>query len=911
MVEECNEGETGYFMPYRSVVRKDKSTTQVRLVLNCSSSKRGDISLNDYLEQGPNLNPSLLDVLLRFRIFKVVFCGDIEKAFLMIGIAEDDRRYLRFLWNTNDKGKEYVVLQMNRVLFGSRCSPFLLRTTIRYHVRNYLERYTDCVDILDNALYADDLCYGTETVQKALSLSAGAVSILKDAGFHLRKLSTNSRELQALWIQNGLSNEVGFEQDCKLKVLGLVWNMDEDWVGVDVTPLLNSLKSMGNTTQSVLSTVARVFDPLGFISPFVVRVKKLVQEIWERGVDWDSKLPDDLRLKWEKWCCETGCLTDVRINRCYFSNRDRDAGGIEMHIFCDSSQVAYGAVTYFRWFHCPGLENPADRLTRGVSAVSLKSDDLWWSGPRWLKSPRYGWPQHKFRVPDEYMYEKRIVVHTAIVKDDTLIDISRFSSLTRLLRVTAYVLRFLGKLGSRSTQIGPLVAAEISEDEEFWVKQVQREHFDFEITRLNRGQQIPAGSRIWSLAPYLQEGILCVKGRLEQSELTQEEKHPIFLPRSKYTDLLILHEHNRGFHLGVIATLSRLRERFWIPKGRQSVKSVLKSCLVCRKYSAKPARQQTGQLPKDRVVACPPFTTVGIDFTGAITVKTTGGALQKVYIVLFICAMTRAVHLEVVSNMSVTSFIMSLRRFLARRGCVKVFYSDNAKTLRSSCEILKGFKTIIRQPELKSFITSEGISWKFIPERSPWWGGFWERLMRSIKEPLRKTLGRALLTLEELSTILTEIVSVINNQPITYDSDELDEPRALTPSHFLLPGHRNTGFVPEYFLDLFVSASDRVTLSRRKLFQTKLLKQLWVKWKEQYLLMLKSTYNLASPSSYNDLKIGDIVLVEGASKSKLLWEMRVIHEVITGRDGFVRACLVKTSKGKLRRAVQLLYPLEI
>ncbi|GBO08570.1 hypothetical protein AVEN_154299-1 [Araneus ventricosus] len=881
IVEECNENETGYFMPYRSVVRKDKSTTQVRLVFNCSSSKRGDLSLNDYLEQGPNLNPSLLDVLLKFRIFKVVFCGDIEKAFLMIGIAEDDRRYLRFLWNTNDKGKEYVALQMNRVLFGSRCSPFLLRATIRYHVRKYLERYPDCVDMLDNALYADDLCYGAETVQEALSLSAGAVSILKDAGFHLRKLCTNSRELQALWIQNGLSNEVGFEQDCKLKVLGLVWNLDEDCVGVDVTPLLNSLESMGNTKRSVLSTVARVFDPLGFISPFVVRVKKLVQEIWERGVDWDSKLPDDLRIKWEKWCCETGCLSDVRISRCYFSNWDGNAGGIEMHIFCDSSQVAYGAVAYFRWettsgevgvrfvmaksrlaplkklslprlelmgalvgaklwkhlsvvfkslvkrvvmwtdseiclhwikssamewkqfvsnrvveiqdcvvpdrrFHCPGLENPADRLTRGVSAVSLKSNDLWWSAPRWLKSPRYDWPQQKFRVPDEYMQEKRIVVHTAIVKDDPLIDISRFSSLTRLLRVTAYVLRFLGKLGGKSTQTGPLVAAEISEAEEFWMKQVQREHFDFEIARLNRGQQIPAASRIWSLAPYLQEGHLCVKGRLEQIELTQEEKHPILLPRSKYTDLLILHEHNRGFHLGVIATLSRLRERFWIPKGRQSVKSVLKSCLVCRKYSAKPARQQTGQLPQDRVVACPPFTTVGTDFTRAITVKTTGGALQKVYIVLFTCAVTRAVHLEVVSNMSIKSFIMSLRRFLARRGCVKVFYSDNAKTYRSSCEILKGFKSIIRQPELKSFITSEGISWKFIPERSPWWGGFWERLMRSIREPLRKTLGRALLTLEELSTILTEIESVINNRPITYDSDELDEPRALTPSHFLL-----------------------------------------------------------------------------------------------------------------------------
>ncbi|XP_055944342.1 uncharacterized protein LOC129975313 [Argiope bruennichi] len=248
---------------------------------------------------------------------------------------------------------------------------------------------------------------------------------------------------------------------------------------------------------------------------------------------------------------------------------------------------------------------------------------------------------------------------------------------------------------------------------------------------------------------------------------------------------------------------------------------------------------------------------------------------------------------------------------MARRGGVKIFYSDNAKTFRSSCEILKQFKNIIRQPELKSFIASEGISWKFIPEHSPWWGGFWERLMRSIKEPLRKTLGRALLTLEELSTVLTEMECVINNRPITYESDELDEPRALAPSHFLLPGQSEPGFVPEYFLDLFESASDRVTLSRRKLFQTRLLKELWLKWKEQYLLMLKSAHNLANPSSYQNLKIGDIVLVEGASKSKLLWEMGVIQELIMGRDGLVRACIVKTSKGKLRRAVQLLYPLEM
>ncbi|GFT89145.1 integrase catalytic domain-containing protein [Nephila pilipes] len=142
--------------------------------------------------------------------------------------------------------------------------------------------------------------------------------------------------------------------------------------------------------------------------------------------------------------------------------------------------------------------------------------------------------------------------------------------------------------------------------------------------------------------------------------------------------------------------------------------------------------------------------------------------------------------------------------------------------------------------------------------------------MWSIKESLRNTLGRALVTPEELSTVLTEIENAINYRMITYDSDELGEPRALTPSHFLLPSHRDSGFLPEHFLGLFVSASDRVTLSKHKLFQTKILKQLWVKWKTEYLLQLQSAHSLLDPSSYSNLKIGDIALVEGVSKLKLL-----------------------------------------
>ncbi|GIY57609.1 reverse transcriptase [Caerostris extrusa] len=173
-------------------------------------------------------------------------------------------------------------------------------------------------------------------------------------------------------------------------------------------------------------------------------------------------------------------------------------------------------------------------------------------------------------------------------------------------------------------------------------------------------------------------------------------------------------------------------------KGRQVVKKVISECLICKKYALKPAKQLTGQLPRDRVAESPPFAVVGIDFTGAITIKTGDQNCKKVHIALFTCAVTRAVHIKVVSDMSVKSFIFALRRFLSRRGGCKVIYSDNAKRFRCTCEIIKGFKKIIVDLSVQEFISSKGVTWKFIPERSPWWGGFWERLMKSIKDPLRK-----------------------------------------------------------------------------------------------------------------------------------------------------------------------------
>ncbi|GIY14558.1 reverse transcriptase [Caerostris darwini] len=194
------------------MVRKDKLSTQVRMVFNCCSSAKGNLPLNDCLDQAPNLNPNVLDIILGFRNFKIGFCGDIEKAFVMIGIAEDDKKYLTFLWYPDDDNEDFKIMQMNRVVFGCNCSLFLLSAMIKYHIGKYSETNKSGFEMLNGSLYAVDLCYGADDVESAFNLSSDALSSLSDASFNLRKLHTNLKQLHDLWIQNGLCEENSFDK---------------------------------------------------------------------------------------------------------------------------------------------------------------------------------------------------------------------------------------------------------------------------------------------------------------------------------------------------------------------------------------------------------------------------------------------------------------------------------------------------------------------------------------------------------------------------------------------------------------------------------------------------------------------------------------------------------------------------
>ena len=252
--------------------------------------------------------------------------------------------------------------------------------------------------------------------------------------------------------------------------------------------------------------------------------------------------------------------------------------------------------------------------------------------------------------------------------------------------------------------------------------------------------------------------LLKCQGRIGNSSLSLNSNEPIILPSNHYfVKLLILDIHDKVKHSGVNDTLTTLTEHSWILKGRQAVKKVLQNCVICCKFSGPPYPSvNSPDLPAICVSEDPPFTHTGLDFAGPLYVRygvhsAISEGNTKCYICLFTCASTRAIHLELTLKLDVSSFLLAYRRFVACRGLPATLISDNATTFKSAA---KEIKHIVRSQEVKQYLVRNQTTWKFIVERAPWWGGFWERMIRTVKSCLIKSIGKTTLIYDELNTLL-------------------------------------------------------------------------------------------------------------------------------------------------------------
>ena len=468
------------------------------------------------------------------------------------------------------------------------------------------------------------------------------------------------------------------------------------------------------------------------------------------------------------------------------------------------------------WNHVSGSENPTDLGSRGVSSSFLSQSKLWWEGPEWLQKGENFWPNNVLLEDSQVIANERKKVNVmSIVSSEKgsigkVMDVRRFNSLKKLIRVTAYVKRFIQNLKQKKRKgeimLGTIKVEEIEYAERMWIKDAQellRNKADFQKTKT-------------SLGAIEMEGLLVCKGRLENSDLEVGQKFPIILPKEhKLTELIVLDCHKKVHHCKVGSTLAELRSRFWVTKGRQFVKKLLSACFVCKKLEGKPFESPPeAALPYFRVTEAPPFSCVGVDFAGPLMVKEENGLMRKCYIVLFSCCVTRAVHVELVRDLVTTTFLNCFRKFCARRGTPRMVISDNGKTFKAANRVLH--KLLSEKPIDEMFVARH-ILWKFNLERTPWWGGHFERMIGTIKRCLRKVLGNARLSFDELSTVLAEVESTINSRPLTYSYEEIGE-KVLTPSHLIL-GRRLSPL--SEFVDLSIDLNEEITpenLSRRFMY---------------------------------------------------------------------------------------------
>ncbi|GFU69166.1 integrase catalytic domain-containing protein [Trichonephila clavipes] len=343
----------------------------------------------------------------------------------------------------------------------------------------------------------------------------------------------------------------------------------------------------------------------------------------------------------------------------------------------------------------------------------------------------------------------------------------------------------------------------------------------------------------------------------KSSYATQNFRLTIILPSNHpVVKALIIHKHVQLGHAGVQMLMYNLRESYWILKGRKTIKEVIKTCIICKRFNAKPISVSEGLLLQDRVRDAAVFEIIGFDLAGPLILKNG----EKNLILILTCAVYRAIHLELLTSVSTESFLLGLRRFIARRGRQSVIYSDNGTNFKGAYRLYQK----VNLEKLKNVEELNPISWKFIPPQAPWWRGFWERLIGLVKRTLRKTLGKTSLNHEELYTVLCDCESLINSRPLTYVTDDVEDLEPLTPAMFL-QDIREVG-VPE------LDHIDENKLNKMLVYRNRIQNDFRKRFRVEYLGQLRDTRNIKGE---NTLSEGDIVcvLVGDDHTKRLNWNL--------------------------------------
>lgn len=592
--------------------------------------------------------------------------------------------------------------------------------------------------------------------------------------------------------------------------------------------------------------------------------------------------------------------------------------------------------------HVPGKMNPADLASRGVDVEQLTPDSIWFVGPPFLCQDESIWPAIS-ELPDEVPETKAKMALTAI-SDPDLVTSCKYQSWTQLRRIFGYVNRFLFKTGRHlnttytvtkqweplqvappdllspigtivvlDRQVPKVSVAELQQGEVIATKVLQASMYASEIKLLRQQRTVPPQHHLASLKPFLDDqGIMRVGGRLMNSpDLSYEEKFPILLSKDHIlTKSLFIWTHSKYLHAGPKALLATIHRRYWVPRGKVLANQVLHGCVICVRSRPVTYKQVMGSLPQERVTMTGrPFLTVGCDLAGPFHVhfKGRGSRPVIVYMVAFVCFSTKAVHLELVDDLTTAAFLDCLKRFIARRGLPREIWSDNATNFVGASRQLAAAKVLFSSKTHWESVYEwcrdhQGITWRFIPPRSPHFGGLWEAAIKSAKHHIIRVAGAASLTRNELETLIVSVEAILNSRPLIPISTVPGDGIPLTPAHFLVGSPLTE--LPEPDL-----VSSDASLLQRYERVVALRQQFWRTWSREYLCQLQQRYKWREDQP--NPQENDVVLLVQKNVPAHQWQLGRIVSLSFGDDGKVRVLQVKTASGIYKRGITEVCPLPV
>ncbi|XP_046808364.1 uncharacterized protein LOC124420197 [Lucilia cuprina] len=358
------------YLPHHPVIKLDRKTTKLRVVFNASNKTSNGNSLNDCLFVGPTLQADLVLLILRWRFFRFVFNCDITQMYRQIRLDSSHTPFQRILF-CDSPSEEIQEYELQTVTFGVNCAPYLAIRTLVQLAEDSEAEYPLAAKILRKCMYVDDVLTGTHEIPTALIARDQLIAALASAGFVLRKWTSNEKSiLSGIPVEHLVDAKLlTFIESSSSKTLGLQWNAHSDSFYFNVDRI--SMRS-SHTKREVLSIIARLFDPVGWLGPVIIVAKMIMQKVWQDQIDWDAALKPATEAEWQKFATSYHEVNDFQIPRWvnYIPNST-----VELHVFSDASEKAYAGVIYARVAR-PNGEIYTHLLTAKTKVAPIKSISL-------------------------------------------------------------------------------------------------------------------------------------------------------------------------------------------------------------------------------------------------------------------------------------------------------------------------------------------------------------------------------------------------------------------------------------------------------------------------------------------------------------------------------------------------------